>query len=106
VRAPLTRTDEGLLERSSTARQAADDVLRRTLRACSDAAAGVEIITQALPGRPGPVLAQAAEGAELLVLGDSEAGLVRVSGSVTDYCIRNSPCPIVVVPSGRLLASA
>lgn len=54
-------------------------------------------------GRAESVLADAAIGADLLVVGDSGAGLLSrlVLGSTTTYLVHHAPCPVVVVRARR-----
>jgi nucleotide-binding universal stress UspA family protein len=51
-------------------------------------------------GDPGPVLAERARGAEVLVLGHRGRGATGtvVLGSVGWWCLRHAPCPVSVVP--------
>lgn len=51
-------------------------------------------------GLPAEVLLQAAEGADLLVVGSRGRGGFSglLLGSVSQQCIHHAPCPIVVVP--------
>jgi nucleotide-binding universal stress UspA family protein len=60
---------------------------------------GVEVHTQVLEGHPAPVLIDAAGGAELLVVGSRGHGAFAgmLLGSVSEHCVSNSPCPVVVV---------
>jgi nucleotide-binding universal stress UspA family protein len=64
-------------------------------------AAGPPIITREREGAPAKVLLDAAEGAELLVVGSRGiggfAGLLL--GSVSQQCLHHAPCPVAVVPS-------
>ncbi|MDQ1644071.1 MAG: hypothetical protein QOJ50_255, partial [Cryptosporangiaceae bacterium] len=56
---------------------------------------------EAIEGRPPRALTQAARGARLLVLGSHGHGRMfhAVLGSVSEECVRYSPCPVVVVPT-------
>jgi nucleotide-binding universal stress UspA family protein len=58
------------------------------------------IAREVIEGRPADVLAGAARGADLLVLGSHGHSRVRhtVLGSVSEDCIRKAACPVVVVP--------
>jgi nucleotide-binding universal stress UspA family protein len=53
-----------------------------------------------IEGRPADVLAAAGRAADLLVLGSHGHSRVRhtVLGSVSEDCIRNAACPVVVIP--------
>jgi nucleotide-binding universal stress UspA family protein len=59
----------------------------------------VEVRPRVVEGRAGPVLVQAAEGADLLVVGGrGHGGLAEVLlGSVGQYCVHNAPCPVVIM---------
>ena len=54
-------------------------------------------------GPAGDALVRAAEGAELLVVGNRGRGAVRgmLLGSVALHCAVHAPCPVMVVPVGR-----
>jgi nucleotide-binding universal stress UspA family protein len=53
-----------------------------------------------LEGDPGPTLVRAARGASYLVVGHTHKGVVRraLLGSVSEYCVRHSEIPVMVVP--------
>lgn len=77
----------------------AESVLREAVvDALGDQAVAVAL--QALPGRGGRVLVEAARkvNAELVVLASRDAGSVK-PGGVSQYVLRNSPCPVLVVPA-------
>lgn len=64
---------------------------------------GLSCRARVMEGRPGPALCEAATGAALLVVGTrgrrgATAGLL---GSVSSYCARHTPVPLVVVPADR-----
>lgn len=63
--------------------------------------APIEVETHLLRGDPGAAICGWAEktGADLIVLGTSgKGGLKRaVLGSVSDYVVRNAPCPVLTV---------
>lgn len=52
-------------------------------------------------GKPGPELVKAARNASLLVVGTGEhVGIDRfIEGSVSHYCLRHAPIPVVAVPT-------
>jgi nucleotide-binding universal stress UspA family protein len=58
-----------------------------------------EVLRTVLPGSPSVTLVDAAEGADLLVVGShGRSGLSRlVLGSVAMACVNHAPCPVVVV---------
>jgi nucleotide-binding universal stress UspA family protein len=62
---------------------------------------GPRITPVAALGSPAAVLAETAEGADLLVVGARGHGALRrlLLGSVSTQCVHHAPCPVVVVPS-------
>jgi nucleotide-binding universal stress UspA family protein len=79
------------------AEQVIDDAL------ASVGTVGVEIERRTDEGQPSATLVEAAEGAELLVVGSRGrggfAGLLL--GSVSQQCAHHAPCPVVIVPPAR-----
>lgn len=59
---------------------------------------------RAVVARPGTALTQAAEDADLVVVGRSGAGMLgrALLGSVTNDLLAHSPCPVVVVPDAPI----
>jgi nucleotide-binding universal stress UspA family protein len=62
----------------------------------------VDVRVVAAAGPPVGVLLEAAEGADLLVVGSRGRGAMRSAllGSVALHCVSHSPCPVVVVHPG------
>jgi nucleotide-binding universal stress UspA family protein len=59
---------------------------------------GVDVETQVLCGSPGRKLVSVSDGAALLVVGrHGRHRLTGQLGSVSGYCARHAPCPVVVV---------
>ena len=56
------------------------------------------ITTQVVEGQPGPVLVEAARGAEVLVVGSRGHGefIGMLLGSVSEYCVTHAHCPVLV----------
>lgn len=54
---------------------------------------------QVIEGDPAEVLLRLARSADYLVIGDSRKGPLKrlLLGSVGDQCLRNAPCPVLVV---------
>jgi nucleotide-binding universal stress UspA family protein len=59
----------------------------------------VQICPRVVEGRAGQVLVDAAEGADLLVVGSrGHGGLAEaLLGSVGQYCVHRAPCPVVIM---------
>jgi len=66
----------------------------------------VEIETRVVRGHPAQVLIEAADGAQLLVLGSRGHGTFAgmLLGSVSQHCVQQAPCPVVVVPQSPILS--
>jgi nucleotide-binding universal stress UspA family protein len=86
---------------------------RASLEAAEDALAelkaslGRDVITRVLEGSPGPALCRFASetSASAIVIGTRGRGGFKraVLGSVSDYVVRNAPCPVVVVGNSSAL---
>jgi nucleotide-binding universal stress UspA family protein len=63
----------------------------------------VKVTSRLVEGRPVRVLVQAAEGADLLVVGSrGHSGLATtILGSVSTGCVHQAPCPVAVIPPPR-----
>ena len=87
-------TEEFVADVRAEVQQFVDEVAAR-----SDPANGLLITVEARAGRAGEVLIEAAEGAELLVVGHRGRGSVasRLLGSVGLHCVLHASCPITVV---------
>ncbi len=59
-----------------------------------------DVLTRTVMGHPAEVLADAAVGAQLLVVGSRGHGTFAgmLLGSVSQHCVQHAPCPVVVVP--------
>ena len=59
----------------------------------------VEVRPRVVEGRAGPVLVEAAEGADLLVVGNRGHGSLAEAllGSVGRYCAHYAACPVVIM---------
>ncbi len=93
---PINQEEVGGLaqEAESIATEAAREVL------AEDADAKIEIMV--VEGYPSLRLLQAAEGADLLVVGSRGLGGFRglLLGSVSQQCAQHAPCPVVIVRKG------
>jgi nucleotide-binding universal stress UspA family protein len=90
----LPSPEEVLADIKRMARQAVDEVI-----SAHPELAAVEFTIEAIAGPPGPVLVNASEGAEVLVLGHRGRGAVHSAllGSVGLHCVLHATCPVTVV---------
>ena len=60
---------------------------------------GVPIQATVVEGHPAPLLTQASRGADLLVVGSRGHGefVGMLLGSVSEHCVSNAHCPVVVL---------
>lgn len=77
----------------------ARDRLRVAIEAALDPAERSLVTPRVAPGRAGHVLIEASKEAVLLVVGShGHSDLVgRLLGSVSEHCVHNAQCPVVVV---------
>ncbi len=57
----------------------------------------VDVRPRVAQGRAGQILVDAAEGADLLVVGGHGGAATALLGSVSQYCAHNAPCPVVIM---------
>jgi nucleotide-binding universal stress UspA family protein len=64
---------------------------------------GVEVERLVVEGPAGRALVEAAEGADLLVVGSRGRGGFKglLLGSIGQQCAQHAPCPVVIVPHER-----
>jgi nucleotide-binding universal stress UspA family protein len=81
----------------SGAHRLVEDMVERL----GEEAASVEVERTVVPGGPAPSLLDAAEGADLVVVGRRGLGGFGrlLLGSVSEHVARHAPCPVVVVPT-------
>lgn len=79
------------------------DVARKTLSQAVDEVVGgdtsVDVRQDVLRDHPAKALVDAAQDADLLVVGNRGHGTFTQAllGSVSQYCVHHAPCPVVVV---------
>lgn len=73
--------------------------LREVLASIREEFPDVEVSEHVVEGPAGPALLSQASGASLLVVGARGRAAYpgMLIGSVAEYCVRNGPCPVVVV---------
>jgi nucleotide-binding universal stress UspA family protein len=74
-------------------------VLTEALNEMSAVDPEVQVCPRVVEGRAGQVLVDAAEGADLLVMGSrGHGGLTEaLLGSVGQYCVHHASCPVVIM---------
>ena len=74
---------------------------REVNSALADGGPHVGLVRQVLAGTPANVLTEASRGAGMLVLGSHGHSRLRQAalGSVSESCVRNASCPVVVIPA-------
>ncbi|MEU6264135.1 universal stress protein [Saccharopolyspora shandongensis] len=79
--------------------RATNEALRRIVRETADEADLARISTHVARGHPAKALLEAAENADLLVVGRRGQGTFThaLLGSISQYCVNHAPCPVVVV---------
>jgi len=92
--ADLPSPEEVLADTRRLARHSLDEVVND-----HPELAAVEFTVEAIAGSPGPVLVDASQGADLLVLGHRGRGAVRSAllGSVGLHCALHATCPTTIV---------
>jgi nucleotide-binding universal stress UspA family protein len=77
----------------------ANGLVEDELERLGDLVAGIPIDRRVGQGQPVPMLLDAAEGAEMLVVGSRGRGGFKslVLGSVSQQCILHATCPVVVM---------
>jgi nucleotide-binding universal stress UspA family protein len=80
-------------------RELATSTLRSVLRAALGTDDGVQV--QVVAGQPGRVLVETArerEAVMIVLAARKEGAPSRLLGAVSQYVLRNAPCPVLVVP--------
>lgn len=79
-----------------------ESVLRDAVEPARLAHPKVDIQTAVVEGHPAPVLVSLSKGAELLVVGSRGHGQFAgmLIGSVSQHCVTNAHCPVVVLRNG------
>ena len=90
------------------ARGVAREAVDAVLTARPDLASRVAVSVDAVAGEPAQVLLDAADGADVLVVGHRGRGAVRSAllGSVGLHCVLHAACPVTVVRETTVAARA
>lgn len=99
-RLPIVTEREAVAAAAEAAARSEVDEVVADDRVEHPGAAAPPVAVRAVAGDPGPVLTDAAAGAQVLVVGHrGRSGLATtVLGSVAWWCLRHAPCPLTVVP--------
>lgn len=94
---------EGVAIRLPDPRAAADLVLTHAITQARAEHPDVSIAGEVLNGNAADALVRASSGANMLILGSHGHSQIfhAVLGSVAEACIRNSTCPVLVIPVAR-----
>ena len=92
--APMVDLPEMLQE----VKNAAEELLQRVIAEVAGDASGVDVRPLAVEGRPSSALVEAAQDADLLVVGSRGLGGFKelVLGSVSHQVASHAPCPVVI----------
>ena len=87
------------MEGSFDFRENAEKVLADAIGTACDPGSEVPVRARVLEGNPAQVLLDAADGADLLVVGSRGHGgfAEALLGSVSQHCVHHAHCPVVVI---------
>jgi nucleotide-binding universal stress UspA family protein len=99
VSGPNPQPERPQVDEQSNERRFAEELLERELEATGVHVTGVPIEPELVEGAPAKTLLDAAQNADLLVIGsDRHPKLVdHPLGRVGRECVQHSPCPVVIV---------
>ena len=74
-------------------------VLNTAVSRTADPAGPVKVSSTVREGNPAKILLEAADGADLLVVGSRGHGgfAEALLGSVSQHCVQHAPCPVVII---------
>jgi nucleotide-binding universal stress UspA family protein len=80
-------------------KELAEEVLAAAISQACDPGSDVCVRPRVIAGSPAGVLLDAADGADLLVVGSRGHGgfTEALLGSVSQHCVHHAPCPVVIV---------
>jgi nucleotide-binding universal stress UspA family protein len=81
----------------------AERVLGEAISETVDPASKIKVSATVGEGNPARILLEAAEGADLLVVGSRGHGgfTEALLGSVSQHCVHHAQCPVVIVRGGK-----
>ena len=99
--------DAGIAEEPAEIRDRAQRAQDAAITAALETITAPPVISRhVIEGDPRPALVSMARDADYLVVGSANKNAVKraLLGSVSHYCVRHAPCPVVVVPHGQGVA--
>jgi nucleotide-binding universal stress UspA family protein len=99
VSGPNPQSHRPAVDEEDTERRLAEDLVDRELAATGVEATGVRIEPELVEGPPARTLIDAAQHADLLVIGSGRRGKLAdiPLGRIGRECVQHSPCPVVIV---------
>jgi nucleotide-binding universal stress UspA family protein len=99
VSGPNPQSHRPAVDEEDTERRLAEDLVDRELAATGVEVTGVPIEREPVEGRPAKTLIDAAQHADLLVIGSDPHGRLAHEplGRVGRECVQHAPCPVVIV---------
>jgi len=96
---PSSYDGYGWLIADTSYAEVAAKTLSETVDSVVTAGSGVTVRQRIMEGHPAQVLLDAADSADLLVVGSrGHGGFARMLlGSVSQHCVQHSPCPVLVI---------
>lgn len=80
-----------------------ENLLAKVIEPIRQTHPNLSIQSTVVEGHPAPLLVEASRGADLLVLGSRGRGefVGMLLGSVSEHCVSNAHCPVLVVRDGK-----
>jgi len=82
---------------------AAEQVLDAAISETVDSSGSIKVSATTREGNPAKILLEAANGADMLVVGSrGHGGLTEaLLGSVSQHCVHHAPCPVVIIRGAK-----
>jgi nucleotide-binding universal stress UspA family protein len=99
VSGPYPQTSRPKIDEEDTERRLAEELLDQEVAATGVEVTGVRFERELVEGPPAKTLIDAAQHADLLVIGSDRRGRLAHEplGRVGRECVQHSPCPVVIV---------